>query len=134
MASEYCENLKKIELHAHLNGSLSVTTIARLVRLHKQNFPEEEVPAAADIFKDAKTFNDAFAIFSFAQALVDHPAAVKMATKNVLKDFADDNVAYIELRSTPRECFGKMTKREYLQALFEAVEEEKDIIAGLLVR
>ena len=30
MSSEYCENLKKIELHAHLNGSLSVKTIGRL--------------------------------------------------------------------------------------------------------
>ena len=30
MSFEYCENLKKIELHAHLNGSLSVKTIGRL--------------------------------------------------------------------------------------------------------
>ena len=30
MSSKYCENLKKIELHAHLNGSLSVKTIGRL--------------------------------------------------------------------------------------------------------
>ena len=40
------------------------------VRLHKQNFPEEEVPSASDIFKNATTFNDAFSIFACAQALV----------------------------------------------------------------
>ena len=98
MSSEYCENLKKIELHAHLNGSLSVKTIGRLgmyffctashkiyvllsvcwilisikitVRLHKQNFPEEQVPSASDIFKTATTFNDAYSIFALAQQLV----------------------------------------------------------------
>ena len=72
------------------------------VRLHKQNFPDEEVPPATEIFKNPETFNDAFAIFTCAQALVDHPEAVKLAVSNVLKEFIEDNVAYIELRSTPR--------------------------------
>ena len=74
--------------------------------MHKQNFPNEDVPPAAQIFKDPETFNDAFAIFTCAQALVDHPEAVKLAAANVLKDFHEDNVAYMEIRSTPRSVEG----------------------------
>ena len=105
--------------------------------MHKQNFPEEEVPSASDIFKNAPTFNDAFSIFALAQQLVsiplylhlvpgffmtltnmiyntvityylkvDHPDAVKLAAKNVLNEFCEENVAYVELRSTPRTCPG----------------------------
>ena len=81
-------------------------TLLFLVRLHKQNFPEEDVPPAAEIFKNPATFNDAYAIFACAQALVDHPEAVKLAITNVLQEFSKENVAYIELRSTPRECPG----------------------------
>ena len=37
---------------------------------------------------------------------VDHPDAVKLAAKNVLNEFCEENVAYVELRSTPRTCPG----------------------------
>ena len=104
MALEFCKKLPKIELHAHLNGSLSVSTINKLHKLHKESFPNEEVPNVSDITIDPKNFDDGYAIFKFAQALVDHPAAVRLAATNVLKEFADDNVIYLELRSTPRDC------------------------------
>ena len=49
MAREFCGKLPKIELHAHLNGSLSVSTINKLHKLHKLSFPNEEVPNVSDI-------------------------------------------------------------------------------------
>ena len=49
MAREFCSKLPKIELHAHLNGSLSLSTINSLVQLHKLSFPNEEVPNVSDI-------------------------------------------------------------------------------------
>ena len=49
MAREFCKKLKKIELHAHLNGSLSVSTINQLRTLHRLSFPNEEVPNVSDI-------------------------------------------------------------------------------------
>lgn len=133
MTLEYCHELPKIELHAHLNGSLSVSTIGKLVRLHKQSFPEEVVPPAAEIFQDPKSFDDGYAIFKCAQALVDHPEAVKLATSSVLKEFSEENVIYIELRSTPRHCEEKMTKRQYIEAMIMAIKEQNDITAKILI-
>ena len=39
MSDDYCQKLKKIELHAHLNGSLSVTTIGRLGKVMVLSYP-----------------------------------------------------------------------------------------------
>ena len=82
---------------------------------------------------DPKSFDDGYKIFKFAQALVDHPAAVKLATSNVLTDFAEDNVVYLELRSTPRNCAGKMTKKEYVESIVQSIKGQSDIKATLLV-
>ena len=49
MAREFCGKLQKIELHAHLNGSLNVSTITQLRTLHELSFPNEEVPNVSDI-------------------------------------------------------------------------------------
>lgn len=133
MAQIFCQKLPKIELHAHLNGSLSISTIEKLHKLHKLTFPKESVPEVREITIDPRSFDDGYAIFKFAQALVDHPAAVKLATMHVLKEFADDNVVYLELRSTPRHCESKMTKKEYIEAIVESIKSQKDITTTLLV-
>ena len=130
---ELCQKLPKVELHAHLNGSLSVETINKLHKLHKSSFPSEDVPNVGDITIDPKSFDDGYAIFKFAQALVDHPDAVKLATTNVLKEFADDNVVYLELRSTPRAIDGKMTKKEYVEAIVDSIKGQDQVKATLLV-
>ena len=44
---------------------------------------------------------------------VDHPDAVKLAAKNVLNEFCEENVAYVELRSTPRTCPGLSFAQHY---------------------
>ena len=54
MAREFCGKLPKVELHAHLNGSLSVSTINKLHKLHQHSFPNEEVPNVSDITIDPK--------------------------------------------------------------------------------
>ena len=64
---------------------------------------------------------DAFLRFPVLQALTDNPQAVELAVEEVVKEFAADGVIYAELRSTPRAVEGRMTKRQYVQALVEAV-------------
>ena len=40
--------------------------------------------------------------FNVSKALTDTPEAVSLATYLTLKEFSEENVKYIELRSTPR--------------------------------
>lgn len=45
-----------------------------------------------------------------------------MATKDVIKEFCQDNVVYLELRSTPRKVKDLMTKEEYGDAVIRAIK------------
>jgi len=59
-------------------------------------------------------------------------------TKDVVEEFADDNVKYLELRTTPRDVPAtRMTKSSYIAsvvaAINAAVSSEKDIIVWLLL-
>ena len=40
----FIQQMPKIELHAHLSGSISKQTVRELITLHKTNYPDEEVP------------------------------------------------------------------------------------------
>ena len=59
-------------------------------------------------------------------------------TRDVVEEFADDNVKYLELRTTPRDVPAtRMTKSSYIAsvvaAINAAVSSEKDIIVRLLL-
>lgn len=62
----------------------------------------------------------AFEKFKYAHDLTDTPAAVELAVKCVIQDFHDENVVYVELRSTPRST-SKMTKEEYIDTLVKTI-------------
>ncbi|CAJ0586973.1 unnamed protein product, partial [Mesorhabditis spiculigera] len=123
---EFYKKLPKIELHAHLNGSLSAETIAELDELKKQQSngtyhgltDEERAMTSMD---RPMTLAEGFKIFPIIQSLTQTPEAVKHATTAVLKDFEADGVRYIELRSTPKSI--GMTKKEYIQAVISGMED-----------
>lgn len=51
----------------------------------------------------------------------------------VIDDFYNDNVVYLELRTTPKDT-NKMTKAEYIESVVKAItENEKNIIVKLLL-
>ena len=40
----FIQQMPKIELHAHLSGSISKQTVRELITLHQTNYPDEEIP------------------------------------------------------------------------------------------
>lgn len=57
---------------------------------------------------------------------------MKLATKYCIQEFADDNVFYLELRSTPR-ATETMSKSEYVAAIIDAIKESPSITTTLIV-
>lgn len=62
-----------------------------------------------------------FKAFDLAHTLTKTSEAVYTAAYDTIKEFCDDNVIYLELRSTPREE-KDMSKKEYVLALLKAIE------------
>ncbi|GJP49175.1 hypothetical protein CLOM_g8418 [Closterium sp. NIES-68] len=88
----FCERLPKVELHAHLNGSIRDSTIRELAEKR-----QAEAPLVAE---------DALRLTNKGQLAP------------VVEDFAADNVCYLELRTTPKSNPGAgMSKQSYIEAV-----------------
>ncbi|XP_013190095.2 adenosine deaminase-like protein [Amyelois transitella] len=134
----FCRELPKVELHAHLNGSLSKSTMLQLKRLNADSGVKDETNTFMDEFVmgagDTRNLADCFQIFSIAHALTITPQALQIATILTLQEFQDDGCCYIELRSTPRDT-PYMNKRQYIDAILEGIRnhDASNIISRLII-
>lgn len=124
--SEFYRQMPKIELHAHLNGSISPLTMKKLLDLHRKLWPAEQMPEDSETMIEkgsVGTIDDPFRMFAIVHTVTDNVDAIKMATHDVIKEFADDGVKYLELRSTPRAVPDRMTTRDYCDTIIGEIEK-----------
>ncbi|CAH2063630.1 unnamed protein product, partial [Iphiclides podalirius] len=136
---EFCRELPKIELHAHLNGSLSRATMLKLQRYHADTGVSDTTNAFFDEFQigagDTRNLSDCFQVFSIAHTLTNTPETLGLATTLTLQEFQNDGCCYIELRSTPRNT-PHMTKRQYIDTIIGAMQKSSpnlNIISTLII-
>lgn len=148
----FLERLPKAELHAHLNGSIPLPLLQELAQDYLSapttavTGEHNTAPLAADVLSGLQllqggvkldTIDDFFVLFPAIYALTSTRAALRRATRGVLSHFLDGAsggaVAYLELRTTPRETPGVMTRREYLEAVLDEVETRASDAAALIV-
>ncbi|KAG8039258.1 hypothetical protein G9C98_003565 [Cotesia typhae] len=125
----FCQKLPKLELHAHLNGSVSQKTIRKLSELNNKNFNDELSRIDSSV-----SLKECFKIFDIVHSVTNTTEALFITTCDVINEFNDDNVIYLELRSTPRYVEGKMTKNEYIDTIIKAIEHSKKTTPGITVK
>ncbi|KAJ2938822.1 hypothetical protein O0L34_g18446 [Tuta absoluta] len=123
---QFCRKLPKIELHAHLNGSLSRSTMIELQRYYADSGVVDNSNAFYDEFQmaagDPRSFTECFQVFRIAHNLTTTPKALEIATYLTLQEFQEDGCCYIELRSTPRDT-PHMTKMQYIETLVNSLKK-----------
>lgn len=135
--------MPKVELHAHLNGSIRETTLFDLARerniqLQTHHFSSDPIPGADHSMYNVcpRSLQDCFAMFAEIGKVVDDLPAIRRVTQETLQDFAEDGCVYLEIRSTPKQLLVKSgtpdlaTKRTYcetiLQIMHQFQKEEED--------
>lgn len=101
-----------------MNGSLSSSTLRTLGCKEASVAKYKELNNILD--KTEKTLDECFDLFRVAHDLTKTREAVYLATESVIKEFADDNVKYLEIRTTPREEAG-MSKEDYIESVVKAI-------------
>ncbi|KAH8383814.1 hypothetical protein KR009_010656 [Drosophila setifemur] len=132
---QFLKGLPKVELHAHLNGSLGLDSLRDLgERLYGSTSEEFSHLCNQFIRFDKDSDLDAcFEKFSFVHQLTSTLEGLRYATELVVRDFSQDNVQYVELRTTPK-ANGNYSRREYLQHVVEAIIEVRVKYPGILVK
>ncbi|EDV93506.1 GH19347 [Drosophila grimshawi] len=120
---QFLREIPKVELHAHLNGSLNIESIKQLAEeLYGEQTKEFAALCKRFIkFEEGAKMNDCFEKFGFVHELTATKRGLQRATELVIRDFAADNVIYVELRTTPKSN-EKMSRRDYLQTVIDAIK------------
>ncbi|KAL7212105.1 hypothetical protein ACSBR2_014885 [Camellia fascicularis] len=128
-------SIPKVELHAHLNGSIRGSTLLELARGlgEKGTIVFSDVEHA--ILKDDRSLQEVFKLFDLIHIVTTDHKILTRITQEVVEDFAAENVVYLELRTTPKrnDLIG-MSKRSYMEAVVKGLRAVATVEVDLAPR
>ncbi|KAI1184454.1 Metallo-dependent hydrolase [Nemania serpens] len=132
------KSMPKIELHAHLSGSISRQCLHEIWRERKAfgktdlGDPLVVMPLGKHDY-DLETFFPLFS--SYIYRLVNDADSLRHSTISVIEDFANDGVVYLELRTTPRGFPEEgMDKVAYVDHVLAAIDVAQQRFPSIQVR
>mmetsp|Transcript_11184 Transcript_11184/g.12269 ORF Transcript_11184/g.12269 Transcript_11184/m.12269 type:complete len:339 (-) Transcript_11184:220-1236(-) len=115
--------LPKVELHAHLNGSIPRAFVQQLCQSRGIEWPT--------ILDEQVNLQSAMDMFSAIHKLIDSQEILTRLCSEVFSAFAEDNVAYLEIRTTPKGIPGSdVTIDSYLRCVLESIEATEQAYEG----
>ncbi len=116
-----------IDLHAHLDGSITVDLAKKLAALQSIVLPterDEELLALLSVPDSCESLNDFLQCFDLPGRLMQTPEGLKSAVTLVLENMAQDGVIYAELRFAPQfHTLGGMTQEQAVQAAIAGLKD-----------
>lgn len=131
--------LPKVELHCHLDGSLSLPAIRQLASWADIDLPDsdEELRALVTAPQDVTCLNDYLKTFDVVIPLLQTKQALTFAAYDVARQAAQEGVIYTEIRFAPELSTRQgLTAVEVVEAVldgFEAARHDFGIVAKALV-
>ena len=137
--------IPKIELHLHLDGSLSPEFIFDEAKKQKIELPIQDPKDLRQylqeqkrlaIFKNANKVGQGqnWSIFDFCNQFLQTFDQLELATLDLLKRLADFNVIYAEIRFCPAlHTDGKLTSEEAAQAVLSGFRQQNLVKGGVII-
>lgn len=93
-----------IDLHLHLDGSLSLGTVRELARMQGVSVPQDdsELLNLLQVSENCKDLNEYLEKFSFPCALLQTRPAISTAVSNLIKELQSQGLLYVEIRFAPQ--------------------------------
>ncbi|KAK7530734.1 uncharacterized protein J3D65DRAFT_639377 [Phyllosticta citribraziliensis] len=127
-SSTFALRLPKVELHAHLSGSINRAILHDIWLQKKTALPSFDLqdPLLAippnKVDYDLETFFPLFS--SYIYKLCSDLESIKHSTFAVLESFREDNVVHLELRTTPRAIPSEsISKSQYVETVLACIDE-----------
>jgi adenosine deaminase len=94
--------MPKVELHCHLDGSISPEAVATIAdKTGRPAPPQTTLRQAMTAPEDCKSLSEYLSCFDFVLDYLQSEAALEIAGCDVVRQAALDNVVYIEVRFSP---------------------------------
>ena len=124
-----------IDLHLHLDGSLSVKSVKELAALQNIEIPEneEELLKLLRINDDCKDLTEYLEKFAFPGMLLQTREAVALSVYNLQEELKEQGLIHAEIRFAPQLHTHKgLSQREVIEAAIEGLDRS-DFSAGLIL-
>ena len=124
-----------IDLHLHLDGSLSVKSVKELAALQNIEIPEneEELLKLLRINDDCKDLTEYLEKFAFPGMLLQTREAVALSVYNLQEELKEQGLIHAEIRFAPQLHTHKgLSQREVIEAAIEGLNRS-DFSAGLIL-
>lgn len=96
---------KYIDLHAHLDGSITVGIIKKLAEIQQMELPfeeDEELKKRLTVSEDCQSLNEFLQCFELPGKYMQTEQGIREAVKLVLSNMAEGGVVYAEIRFAPQ--------------------------------
>lgn len=117
-----------IDLHLHLDGSLSLENARALAKVEGVELPSDdaELLSRLRVSKDCKDLNEYLERFELPLTLLQSYDSLKNATYTLCEELCDAGLIYAEIRFAPQlHCRGALTQRDAVLAVTEGVKESR---------
>ena len=124
-----------IDLHLHLDGSLSVKSVKELAALQNIEIPEneEELLKLLRINDDCKDLTEYLEKFAFPGMLLQTKEAIALSVYNLQEELKEQGLIHAEIRFAPQLHTRKgLSQREVIEAAIEGLNRS-DFSAGLIL-
>lgn len=103
--------LPKVELHAHLHGSIRLPTLVELAK--------QQSIAMDHIDTTQVNLEVGFKLFDIVHRVISRVEILRRLFSEVVHDYMAENTMYLELRTTPRSLEDGTTAEQYVRELVE---------------
>lgn len=117
--NKYIFSLPKIDIHAHLNGSIRLKTLFELSS-------EEDQNRLSKLYSKQISLNSAFEVFKISSKILTNLQIVSRITKEMLEDWNKQNCIYLEIRTTLK-TIGDSPKSDYLRTVLQEIQKGNKI-------
>lgn len=124
-----------IDLHLHLDGSLSLKSVKELAGLQHVALPtdDEKLRELLQVEEDCRDLNDYLEKFEFPLSLLQTREAIRLAVFHLLEELKEEGLVYAEIRFAPQLHRKKgLTQEEVVEAAVEGLKQS-DLPAGLIL-
>ena len=118
--TDLVRGMPKVELHAHLGGSIRLETLNELMESKGLKGLDFTVSKQAESDTDSDRMAKCFEIFDAIYKVTDSLAVIERITREVIEDYAAENTAYLELRTSLKSFDGKKASA-YLDTVLSTI-------------
>ncbi|MBR4991633.1 MAG: adenosine deaminase, partial [Clostridia bacterium] len=123
-----------IDLHLHLDGSLSMDSVKRLAALKGVQLPDDEtLLQQLQVQPDCRSLNEYLEKFAFPCSLLQSEEAISLAVQTLCEELQEQGLIYAEIRFAPQlHLLEGLTQDKVVAAACEGLHRT-DFPAGLIL-